>query len=130
MTGLTPFADRQNDRHDARSVPAAAGMQALPLRVSVLPAVVIAVLSIGIVAFLLARGTPAATIRLVLAEAAVILLAAIYTAIAATRQVHRQIRAVRSLTARGQAELQQLVERIKGGEQPAPSITAPLPVIH
>lgn len=130
MTGLTPLADRRDDRrHGARSAPAVSGMQALHLRASVLPAAVIAVLSVGIVAFLLARGTSATTIRMVLAGAAagvaLVLLAAIYGASAATRQVYRQIRALRSVTVRGQAELQQLAERIQGGEQPVPRIPAP-----
>ena len=130
MTGLTPLADRRDDRrHGARSAPAVRGMQALHLRASVLPAAVIAVLSVGIVAFLLARGTSATTIRIVLAGAvagvALVLLAAIYGASAATRQVYRQIRALRSVTVRGQAELQQLAERIQGGEQPVPRIPAP-----
>lgn len=129
MTGLTPLADRRDDqRHSARSAPAVTGMQALHLRASVLPAAVIAVLSVGILAFLLARGTSATTIRLVLAGAAagvaLMLLAAIYGASAATRQVYRQIRALRSVTARGQAELQQLAERIQEGERPVPRTLA------
>jgi signal transduction histidine kinase len=130
MTGLTPFADRRDDRrHGARSAPGVTGMQALHLRASIPPAAVIAVLSVGVVALVLARGASAATIRLVVAGAAtgvaLILLAAIYAASTATRQVYRQIRAVRSLTARGQTELQQLAERIQRGEQPMPRIPAP-----
>jgi signal transduction histidine kinase len=104
-------------------------MQALHLRASIPPAAVIAVLSAGVVALVLARGASATTIRLALAGAAtgvaLILLAAIYAASAATRQVYRQIRAIRSLTVRGQSELQQLAERIQRGEQPVPRIPAP-----
>jgi signal transduction histidine kinase len=103
-------------------------MQALHLKASV-PAAVIAVLSFGIIAFVMARGSSAPSSRVVLAGAAacvaLMLLAAVYAASAATRQVYRQIRSVRSLTMRGQAELQQLAERIQRGEQPVPRIPAP-----
>jgi signal transduction histidine kinase len=134
MTGLTSFADRRDDPHGARSAPAAAGTQARHLGPLILPAAVIAVLSIGIVAFILASGASAATTRLALAGAAadfaLMLFAAIYAASAATRQMYRQIRAARSLAARGRVELQQLAERIQEGEQPALRIPAPLPVTY
>jgi signal transduction histidine kinase len=110
------------------------GVQAIHLRATIPPAAVVAVVSIGIVAFVVARGTSAATIRLVVAAAAVavglVLLAAIYAATAATRQVYRQIRTIRSVTVRGQADLQRLVEEIQAGEQPVPRIPAPSRVAH
>ena len=135
MTGLTPFADRRDDRRPgARSAPAVTGMQAVHLRASVPPAAVIAVVSVGIIAFMLARGTSAATIRLVVAGAAVgvglVLLAAIYAATAATRQMYRQIRAIRSVSMRGQAQLQQLIEELQAGELPVPRMPAPSRVAH
>jgi signal transduction histidine kinase len=109
-------------------------MPGLHLRTPVLPAVVIAVLSIGIVAFVLARETSAVTTRQVLAGAAagvaVMLLAAIYAASAANRQVYRQIRAVRRLAMRGQAELRQLDNRIQVGERPMPRIAVPARAAH
>jgi hypothetical protein len=125
MTGLTPIADRREDRrHGARSASPVSGIQAIHLRASVPPAAVIAVLGVGIVAFVLVRGASTVTIRLVVAAAAVavglVLLAAIYAASAATRQVYRQIRAVRSVTVRGQGELAHLVDEIQRGEQPVP----------
>jgi signal transduction histidine kinase len=71
---------------------------------------------------------------LVVAAAAVgvglVLLAAIYAATAATRQVYRQIRTIRSVTVRGQADLQRLMEEIQAGEQPVPRIPAPSRVAH
>jgi signal transduction histidine kinase len=135
MTGLTPIADRRDDRrHSARSTPAVTGMQAIHLRASVPPAVVIAVVGAGFIAFVLARGASATTVRLVIAAAVagvlLALLAAAYAANAATRQVYRQVRAVRSAAMRGQADLQQLVGDIQRGEQPVPRIPAPAHVAH
>jgi signal transduction histidine kinase len=110
------------------------GVQAIHLRATIPPAAVVAVVSIGIIAYVVARGTSAATIRLVVAAAAVgvglVLLAAIYAATAATRQVHRQIETIRSMTARGRADLQRLVEEIQAGEQPVPRSPAPSRVAH
>ena len=130
MTGLTPIADRRDDRrHGARSKPAVTGIQAIHLRASVPPTAVIAVVGVGIVVFVLVRGASTVTVRLVVAAAVVavglVLLAAIYAASAATRQMSRQITAVRSVAVRGQAELARLVEEIHEGKQPVPRIRRP-----
>jgi signal transduction histidine kinase len=135
MTGLTPIADRRNDRrHGAPPKPPLTGIHAIHLRASVPPAAVIAVLGVGIVVFVLVRGSSAVTIRLSIAAAAVAvglaLLAAIYAASAATRQMYRQITAVRSVAARGQAELARLVDEIHAGQQPMPRIPAPARVAY
>lgn len=135
MTGLTPIADRRDDRrHGAPSKSAVTGIQAIHLRASVPPTAVIAVLGIGIVVFVLVRGASTVTIRLVVAAAVVavglVLLAAIYAASAATRQMYRQIKAVRSVAVRGQAELARLVEEIHEGKQPVPRIPAPARVLY
>ena len=135
MTGLTPIADRRDDRrHGAPSKPAVTGIQAIHLRASVPPTAAIAVLGVGIVVFVLVRGASTVTIRLVVAAAAVavglVLLAAIYAAGAATRQMYRQITAVRSVAGRGQAELARLAEEIHEGKQPVPRIPAPARVSY
>ena len=131
MTGLTPRAYRQDDRrHGSRSAAAVGGMHTFHLRVSILPAATMAALGAAIVAFLLASGRSAGTTRVVLAAAvagaALVLLAAAYGASAATRRVHRQLGALRSVSARGQEDLQRLTERIRRGERPVPR--APEPV--
>jgi signal transduction histidine kinase len=104
-------------------------MGALYLRACVLPVAVIAVLSGGVVTFVLVRGASTAVIRLLLAGAgaaiAVMLIATIYAASAATRHVYREVQSVRSLAVHGKAQLQQLVGRVLSDEQPISRIKAP-----
>jgi signal transduction histidine kinase len=130
MTGLSPFANSQDERgHGARSAHAVPSTQAIYLRNSVLPAVIITVLCLAAAAYALAGNVPVAALRAVLAGVAggvvVMLIAAIISARAASRQVTSQVRAARVLAQRGQAEIQQMVERLLRGEQPAPLVPAP-----
>jgi signal transduction histidine kinase len=103
--------------------------KAIYLRNSVLPAVIISVLCLAAAAYALVGNVPAATLRAVLAGVAlgiaVMLIAVIISARAASRQVTSQVRAARVLAQRGQAEIQQMVERLLRGEQPAPLVPAP-----
>jgi signal transduction histidine kinase len=94
-----------------------------------MPAVVIAVLCVAAAAFAFAGDTSAAAARAVLAGVTggvvFMLIAAFLAARAAGRQVTSQIRAARMLTQRGQAEVQQMAERLLRGEQPAALAPAP-----
>ncbi|MCW2944191.1 MAG: sensor-like histidine kinase [Actinoallomurus sp.] len=134
MSELPPPAARA-ERRDARrhGRPPVRGMQgtrALYLWVAVLPAAVMALLGAATVVALLAPGSAAMT-RVVLAVAVagvvLVLAAAGYGAEAVTRQVHRRIGALGSLSARGQEDLQRLVEKVKSGERFAPSDAEVLP---
>jgi signal transduction histidine kinase len=133
MTGLSPFANSRDERgHDARSARTMPDTKAIYLRTSVVPAVVIAVLCVATAAFVLAGNTSAGTVRVVLAGVtggvALMLIAAFVAASIASRQVTSQVRAARALAQRGQAEVQQMAERVLRGEQPVPLIPAPGPV--
>ena len=130
MTGLSPFANSRDERgHGARSAHAVPSDKAIYLRNSVLPAVIITAGCLAAAAYALAGNVPVATLRAVLAGVAVgvvvMLIAAIIAARAASRQVTSQVGAARVLAQRGQAEIQQMVERLLRGEQPAPLVPAP-----
>jgi signal transduction histidine kinase len=60
--------------------------------------------------------------------ALILLLVAFLAARAASRQVDAELRAARQIAQRGQAELQQMVERLAGGEHPVPFGPAPVRV--
>jgi signal transduction histidine kinase len=130
MTGLSPFANSRDERgHGARSAHAVPSNKAIYLRNSVLPAVIIGALCLAAAVYALVGSVPAATLRAVLAGVAVgvavMLIATIISARATSRQVSSQVRAARALAQRGQAEIQQMVERLLRGEQPAPLVPAP-----
>lgn len=131
MAGLSPRVDHWDDRrYGARSAPTLGDMQTLHLRVSIFPAAAMAVLGAAIVAFLVA-GSPSATmIRVALAAAAVgaalVLLTAAYGAKAATRHLHRQLSALRTMSAHAQEDVQRLAERLRRGERPAPRPAQPI----
>lgn len=130
MTGLSPFADSRDERgRGARSAHALPSTQAIYLRNYVVPAAVIAIACAGAAIFAFAGDTSAAGLRWVLAVVTVgivaMLIAAFLTARAAGRQVTSQVRTARSLAQRGQADLQQLTERVMRGEPPA--LPAPVP---
>ncbi|WP_240677047.1 sensor histidine kinase [Actinacidiphila soli] len=82
-----------------------------------------ALLGAATVAYLVVANPSDGTTRLVLAAAvagcAVILFAAVRGAGAATGWVHGRLGALRSSSARGQEELQRLVEQVQNGERPA-----------
>jgi len=117
MTGLSPFADSRDERgRGARSAHALPSTQAIYLRKYVLPAAVIAIVCVGAAIFAFAGVTSVAGLRWVLAVVTVgvvaMLIAAFLAARAAGRQVTGQVRTARSLAQRGQADLQQLAERV------------------
>jgi signal transduction histidine kinase len=134
MSELLPPAARA-ERQDARRhgrPPARGtyGTHALYLWVAVLPAAVMALLGSVTVVFLLAPGSARMTrVVLAVAVAGVVLVLAVaaYGAEAATRRVHRRIGALGSLSARGQEDLQRLVEKVKSGERLAPRGAEVLP---
>lgn len=130
MTGLSPFANSRDERgYDARSAHAMPSTKAIYLRTSVVPAVVIAVLCMAAAVFALVGHTSAGTVRVVLAGVAggvaLMLIAAFVAASTASRRVTSQVRAARALAQRGQAEVQQMAERVLRGEQSPPLIPAP-----
>jgi signal transduction histidine kinase len=104
------------------------------MRISVVPAVIITALCIGGVVYALAGNVSASTVRVILAGVVggvvLMLVAAIFAASTAASQVTTQVRATRAAAQRGQAELQRMVERILRGEQPAPVVPAPSPVMN
>jgi signal transduction histidine kinase len=126
MSELPPPAasaeHRDVRRHASPPAHAPGGIESLHLWVSVLPAVVMALLGSATVAFLLAANPSTSTTRVVLAVAVagigLVLFAAAYGASAATRRVHQSVRGLRSLSARGQEDLQWLVEKLQRGERP------------
>ena len=130
MTELSPFANSRDERgHGARSAHAMPSNKAIYLRNSVLPVVIIAAGCLAASAYALVGTAPTATLRAVLGGVAVgvavMLIAVIISARAASRQVTSQVRTARVLAQRGQAEIQQMVERLLRGEQPAPLVPAP-----
>ena len=127
MTAASPLPGNRTER--GRSAHAVPSSQAFYLRSAVLPAAVIAVAcAAAAVAALLGRA-PAHTLREVLAGVtcgvAAMLVAAFIAARAASRRVDVRLQASRLIVQRGEAELQQLTERVMRGEQPAPLALAP-----
>ncbi|HEV2371056.1 MAG TPA: ATP-binding protein [Streptosporangiaceae bacterium] len=105
-------------------------MRGFYLRVCVLPAAVMAVLGIAIVAYLQMSRHSAGATRAVLAvgaaAAVLVLVAAAYGAKAATRRTREQISALRSVSGRGQENLERLTDRVLRGERPAPRSPEPM----
>jgi signal transduction histidine kinase len=148
MTGFTPFPDHRTEQgpsygnQGARPAPAPyAGAASPPVNVrgaqpsyvrdAVLPAAIIAVICAGAGAYALLGKESAHVVREVLA--AVIVGVALMVAVAfiaarsASRKVAAQVQSARQVAQRGQAELQQMVDRLMRGEQPAPLVPAPSP---
>jgi signal transduction histidine kinase len=135
MTGLSPFPPGRGERgrgfRSARAVP---GTQTTFLQISVMPAVIIAVLCIGSAVYALAGNASASAVRATLVGVVggvmLMLIAAVFAASTAGSRVTTQIGAARAVAQRGQLELQRMVERILRGEQPAPVVPAPSPVMN
>jgi len=124
MTGLKPFADRRDGRrHVAIKAPGIRGVQAVYLRISVLPAIVITVVCVAVVVFVLAAHPTPGALRDALVGATCCVVIMLVTAVAAANMGFRllgdQIWAARTLTRRAQPELQQLADQVLRGEQPA-----------
>lgn len=129
MTGLSPFANSRDERgHGARSAHAMPGTRTIYLRVSVVPAAVIAVFCLAAAVYALAGQHPVATVRETLGGVAagvvLMLIASCAAAGAVSRKMTGQVKAARALAQRGQAEVQQMTERLLRGERPAPPIAA------
>lgn len=132
MSELLPPAERA-ERQDVRrdTVPGrrtVGGIQTLHLWISVLPAVVVALVGAATVTFLLTTDPDAGTARLVLAVAVavfvLVLFAAAYGASVATRSVHRRLDVLRSVSAQAhdlpeeqvtQAAVRQVTDLTPGG---------------
>jgi signal transduction histidine kinase len=140
MTGFTPFPDNRTEQGlGARPVPASHAGALQPashvraaqpayVRDAVLPAAVIALVCAGAAAYALLGKESAHVVREVLAAVIVgmVLMVAVafIAARSASRKVAVQVQSVRQVAQRGQAEVQQMVDRIMRGEQPAPLVPA------
>lgn len=132
MTGLDPSASPRDEQwQGARSAHALPATPTRNLLLSVWPAIVIAVLSVGGVVFVLAGNASTAMLRTTLfgitGGIALMLIAAWFAANSATQTAARQASAARAQTQRNQAELRQMAERILRGEHIAP--VAPVPAM-
>jgi signal transduction histidine kinase len=127
MTAASPLPVNRAER--GRSAHAVPSSQASYLRAAVLPAAVIAVVCAAAALAALLGRAQAHVLREVLAGVALgvlaMLVVAFVAARAASRRVDAQLQASRLIAQRGQAELQQLAERIMRGEQLAPLALAP-----
>jgi signal transduction histidine kinase len=131
MTGLSPSTGSIEERsHGSGSAHAVPPLRAPYLRTAILPSAVIAWLcTLAAAVALLVHASPRVD-HLVLAGVTggvlLMLVVAIVAAWAAGRQIEARIRAVRLVSRRGQAELQQLVDKVTRGEQPAPLVPVPV----
>ncbi len=108
MTGLSPFADSQDERgHGARSARAMPFGRAMSLRTSVVPVIIIALPCVAAAIFALADRPSAETVRITLGALAggvLLMLVAVFLAAGhASRRVAAEVMAVRVLAQRGQA---------------------------
>jgi signal transduction histidine kinase len=129
MSGLNPLTGTDERGLGARTVFAIPPAPAPAPRNGVLPIATIAV-ACAIATLITLIGNPSAdTVQAVLVGvtcgAALMLALAVATARAASNRVADQIRMARLVSQRGQVELQQMVDRLMRGEQPAPLVPAP-----
>ncbi|MGH3275934.1 MAG: sensor histidine kinase [Streptosporangiaceae bacterium] len=111
MTDLAQRGERTEERrHGARSAPAQDSMEALHLRLAVLPAAAVAVLGIVTVVFVLTSAQSVTLTRIVLVLAAallaLVLIGAVSGAASATRRLRRQVTDLRERHAAQQAVVQ------------------------
>ena len=131
MTGPSPSTGSIEERsHDGGSAHAVPPVRAPYLRTAILPSAVIAWLcALATAIALLAHASPHVD-HLVLVGVTcgvlLMLVVAIVAAWAAGRQVDAQVRTIRLVSRRGQAELQQLADSVTRGEQPAPLVPVPV----
>jgi signal transduction histidine kinase len=131
MTGLSPSTGSIEDRsHGGGSEHAVPPLRAPYLRTAILPSAVIAWLcTLAAAVALLVHASPRVD-HLVLVGVTggvlLMLVVAIVAAWAAGRQIEARVRTVRLVSRRGQAELQQLVDKVTRGEQPAPLVPVPV----
>ena len=131
MTGLSPFGNGRGERdRDTRPAPVLPVGRLGQLGTSVIASGAIAAICLLAAVLVLFGDVSTASVKLVLTvvTCGTLALAVIaYRAARATgRQVDRQVRLVRLVAQRGQAELRQMVDRLMRGEQPAPLVPAPV----
>ncbi len=123
MTDLAQRDQRRDERRrGTRSAPPAGGIQALHLRMAVLPAAAVAVVGAATVTFVLVSGHTGMTPVVLVAAIALMVLAlaaAAGGATSATRRVQRQVTALRTASTRAQDDLRALAERAQRGEASA-----------
>src|SRR5580698_5162618 len=133
MTDPAQRGERRGEpRRGSRSAAPSSRIQALHLRIAILPAAAVAVIGVAAAAFALTGGHPAMTTRVVLIAAAALtvltLAAAVGAASTTSRRVQQALATLRSDSATAQEELRQLAERSRRGEQPAlPAEPGPAP---
>ena len=129
MSGLNPLTGRDERGLGARSAFAMPPAPAPSPRSGGLPVVVIAVACVVVALITLIINPSVDTVREVLAGVtcgiALILAIAVLASRASSRRVADQVQTARLVTQRGQVELQQMVDRLMRGEQPAPLVPAP-----
>ena len=130
MTGQSPFAGSGDERgRGARPASAVPPMQAPYLRTALLPSAVIATVCVLAAMVALFGHASVHTVREVLAAVAAgavaMLAVTVVAARAASRQLDARVRAARLVVRRGQAELQQMVDKLIRGEQSAPPVPVP-----
>jgi len=129
MSGLNPLTGTGERGLGARPAFAIPPAPAPAPRAGVLPVAALAAACVITAAIALIGNASADTVREVLGAVAcgvvLMLAAAVLTARAARRRVAEQVRTARLISQRGQVELQQMVDRLMRGEQPAPLVPAP-----
>ena len=129
MSGLNPLTGTDDRGLGARPAFAIPPAPAPAPRAGVLPVAAIAAVCVIAAAIALIGNASANTVREVLGAVAcgvvLMLAAAVLAARSARRRVADQVRTARLVTQRGQVELQQMVDRLMRGEQPAPLVPAP-----
>jgi signal transduction histidine kinase len=129
MSGLNPLTGTDERGLGARSVFAMPPEPAPAPRNAVLPVAAIAAACLIAALIALIANPSAGTLRVVLivmtCGVVLMLAAAAMAARASSRRVAEQVRTARLVTQRGQVELQQMVDRLMRGEQPAPLVPAP-----
>jgi signal transduction histidine kinase len=127
MTAASPFPGNRTER--SRSAHAVPRSQAFYLRSAVLPAGALSLICVAAAAVILLGHPSVHVTREVLAGVAgatVVMVVAVFAAVrAASRRVDAELAATRAIAQRGQAELQQMVDRLMRGEQPAPLVPLP-----
>ncbi|MBB4934536.1 signal transduction histidine kinase [Lipingzhangella halophila] len=123
--------DARHRRHPAQDAGTASGLRGLHLWISVVPAAMVMLLAVAAVVILLAVTPSVLTTRIVLAMAAggavLVLAGAVYAATYATGRIEERLEALCSLSARGNSELQHLVEKVRNGEDAVPRSVDALP---
>jgi signal transduction histidine kinase len=127
MTAASQFPGSRTER--GRSSHAVPSSEAFYLRSALLPAGMVALICVAAGAAAVFSHASVTTLREVLVGVAcgtvVMLLAAFVTARTVSRRVDAELRATRQVAQRGQAELQQTVDRLMRGEQLEPLLPVP-----